>query len=196
VGKAQGPNDIPNRAVNHLPQRAISLLVTILNAALLAQFLPAVWKHDRIISILKPGKDPALLSSYRPINLLDNIGKFSENTILSSILSEVRGRVLLRDEQFGFRTKHSNSLQLVRPVETVTRNFGEKRLTGVVFLDVAKAFDTVCVYCLLVKLRTVNFPSYLVKTIFSYLHNRTLEAYFQTATPTVVACRLAWRRGD
>jgi hypothetical protein len=49
----------------------------------------------------------------------------------------------MRDEQFGFRPKHSTSLQLARLVERITRNFGEKRLTGVVFLDVAKAFDTV-----------------------------------------------------
>jgi hypothetical protein len=34
-------------------------------------------------------------------------------------------------------------LQLARLVERITRNFGEKRLTGALFLDVAKAFDTV-----------------------------------------------------
>jgi hypothetical protein len=34
-------------------------------------------------------------------------------------------------------------LQLARLVERIIRNFGEKRLTGAVFLDVAKAFDAV-----------------------------------------------------
>ena len=34
-------------------------------------------------------------------------------------------------------------MQLARLAERVTRNFGEKRLTGAVFLDVGKAFDTV-----------------------------------------------------
>jgi hypothetical protein len=34
-------------------------------------------------------------------------------------------------------------LQLDRLVERVSRNVGEKRLTGAIFLDVAKAFDTV-----------------------------------------------------
>ena len=66
----------------------------------------------------------------------------------------------------------------------MTRNLGEKRLTGVVFLDVAKAFDTVWVDDLLFKLTALNFPSYLVKTISSYLHNMTFEASFQTATST------------
>jgi hypothetical protein len=36
-------------------------------------------------------------------------------------------------------------LQLARLVERVNRNFDEKRLTGAVFLDVAKAFDTIWV---------------------------------------------------
>jgi hypothetical protein len=47
----------------------------------------------------------------------------------------------------------------------VTRNFGEKRLTGAIFLDVVKAFDTVWVNGLLFKLTALNFPSFLVKII-------------------------------
>jgi hypothetical protein len=143
ASKAPGPNGIPNSALKHLPQCGVSLLAAIFNAALLAQYFPSVWKRARIVSILKPGKDPALPSSCRPISLLDNIGKLFEKILLSRILSEVSERGLLRDEQFGFRTKHSTSLQLARLVEIVTRNFGEKQLTGAVFLDVAKAFDTV-----------------------------------------------------
>jgi hypothetical protein len=34
-------------------------------------------------------------------------------------------------------------MRLARLIERISRNFGEKRLTGAVFLDVAKAFDTV-----------------------------------------------------
>ena len=78
----------------------ILLLVAFLNAILRTQYFPLVWKHARVISILKPGKDPALPSSYRPICLLDTIGKVFETILLSRILSEVSGRGLLRDEQF------------------------------------------------------------------------------------------------
>jgi hypothetical protein len=184
VGKAPGPNGLPNRVLKHLPQRTMSLLVELFNAALLAQYFPPVWKHASVISILKPGKDPSLPSSYRPISLLDTIGKLFEKILLSRILSEVSGRWLLRDKQFGFRPKHSTTIQLARVVERVTRNFGEKRLTGVIFLDVAKAFDTIWVDGLLSKLTALNFPSYLVKIISSYLHNRTFEAAALNATST------------
>ena len=78
VKKEPGPNGIPNRALKLIPQRAVTLLVQILNAVLLTHHFPSVWKHARVISILKPGKDPALSSSCRPISLLDMIGKLFE----------------------------------------------------------------------------------------------------------------------
>jgi hypothetical protein len=71
---------------------------------------------------------------------------------------------------------------LTRLVEIITRNFGEKRLTGAVFLDVAKVFDTIWISGLLYKLMILNFLSYLVHTISSYLGGWTFEASFQTAT--------------
>ena len=85
-----------------------------------------------MFSILKPGKDPALLSSYRSITLLDTIGKLFEKVILTRILCEVSGRGLLRNEQFGFGPKCSTALQLTHVVERVSRNFSKKRLTGTV----------------------------------------------------------------
>jgi len=105
-----------------------------------------------------------------------------EKILLARILHEVSERGLMRDEQFGFRPRHSTSLQLARLVERITRNFGEKGLTGTVFLDVAKAFDTVWIDGLLYKLTLLNFPSYIVHTISSYFRDRTIEASFQTST--------------
>jgi len=178
VGKAPGPNGIPNRALKHLPLRTVSLLVLIFNANLVTHHFPTVWKHARVISILKSGKDPALLSSSRPISLLDSIGNLFEKILLSRILHEINVRGLLRNDQFGFRPRHSTSLQLARLVERIITNFGEKRLTGAVFLDVDKAFDTVWIDGLLHKLILLNFPSYIVHTNSSYLRGRTFEVSF------------------
>jgi len=115
-----------------------------------------------VISVLNPGKDPALPCFYRPISLLDTIGKLFEKILLARILHVVNERGLMRDEQFGFRPRHSTSLQLADLAERITRNFGEKKLTGAVFLDVAKTFDTVWIDGLLYKLTLLKFPSYIV----------------------------------
>jgi hypothetical protein len=103
LGKAPGPNCIPNRALKHLPKRAVYLLVPIFNAVLCTHHFPPEWKHARVIFIPKPGKDPAQPTSYRPISLLDRIGKLFEKILLTRILHEVGERRLLRNEQFGFR---------------------------------------------------------------------------------------------
>jgi len=62
-----------------------------------------------VISILKPEKNPAQLSSYRPRSLLDTTAKPYEKILLTRTLYEVSGRGLLGDEQFGFRLRRSYS---------------------------------------------------------------------------------------
>jgi hypothetical protein len=194
VGKAPCPNGTPNRVLRHLPKRAITFLTKVFNAVLRRQYFPPVWKHDRVLPIQKPGKDPTQPSSYRPISLLDSVGKLFEKILLTRVLREVNESGLLRDEQFGFRPKHSTTLQLARLVGRVNRNFGEKRLTGAVFLDVANAIETVWVRGLY-KLTFLKFPCYLVETTSSYLHCRSFQTSFQTATSTSRVMRTGLAQG-
>jgi hypothetical protein len=101
----------------------------------------------------------------------------------------------MQTEQFQFRPRHSISLQLARLVQ-ITRNFGEKRLTGALFLDVAKAFDTVWIDGLHYKLTLLNFPSYIVHTISSYLRVGRSNRPSRWPRHLVVPCGLEWLRVD
>jgi hypothetical protein len=65
----------------------------------------------QLISILINHEDLKLPSSFRPILLLDTFGKLCGNTFLTSILTELRRRGLLRAERFDFRTKQYTSLR-------------------------------------------------------------------------------------
>jgi hypothetical protein len=40
VGKAPGPNGVPNRFLRHLPKRAITFLTKVFNAVLRKQYFP------------------------------------------------------------------------------------------------------------------------------------------------------------
>jgi hypothetical protein len=88
----------------------------------------------------------------------------------------------MRDKQFGFRHRHSTPLQLTLLGKKKPSNFGEKRLIGAIILDVAKAFDTVWIDDLLNKLTLLNFPSYIVHTISSYVWGGTFETFFLATT--------------
>ena len=80
VGKAPRPNGIPNRALKHLPLKCRVIQRDFSNPV-----HPANWKNARVFSILKPGKDPALTSTYLPISLLETIGKLFEKVLLTRI---------------------------------------------------------------------------------------------------------------
>jgi hypothetical protein len=141
-GKTPGPNGVPSRVLRHLPKRAITFLTKVFNAVLRRQYFASAWKHARVVSTLKPGMYPALPYSYKPISLIDTVGKLFEKILFTRDLREVIERGLLRDEQYWFRP-NSTTLQLARFVERVNRNFDDRRQTGAFFLDVAKAFDTI-----------------------------------------------------
>ena len=114
IRKTPDPKGIPNRALKHLPKRAVSLLAHIFNVVLRTHHSPQTWKHARVISILKPEKDQALPSSFWPISLLDMIGKLFEKILLASFLHIVNERGMMRDKQFGFRPRQNTPLQLAR----------------------------------------------------------------------------------
>ena len=63
-------------------------------------------------------------------------------------------------------------------------------MTGEVFLDMAKAFDTVWIVGLLYKLTVLIFPSYLVKTVSSYLKDVRSKCPSKQPHSLVVACGL------
>jgi hypothetical protein len=87
-------------------------------------------------------------------------------------------------------------LQLACLVETITMNFGEKRLAGAIFLDVAKAFDTIWIDGLLYKPMLLNFPSYIVHTISSYLRVGRSKRPSRRPRHHIESCGLGWLRAD
>ncbi|GBN54258.1 RNA-directed DNA polymerase from mobile element jockey, partial [Araneus ventricosus] len=136
---------------------------------------PTRWKTAVVIPILKPGKDPTLPASYRPISLLSSLSKIAEQVILTRFNDHLNENNLLCPKQFGFRPKLSTTHQLVRVTEYITEGFTKKQKTGAVFLDIQKAFDRVWKDGLIHKLIALNTPQYLVEIFDSYLTNRSFR---------------------
>jgi hypothetical protein len=72
----------------------------------------------------------------------------------------------------------------------MSKNFGEKWLTGAVCFDVSKAFNTALFDGLLYKLSLI-FASYLVKTLSSYPIVGRSKRPSKQPHPLVVLCGLA-----
>ena len=169
--KSAGLDSISSSMIKNLPSEAIFFPCRLFNSCLNIGYFSNSWKVGKIIAILKPSKDKHMPSSYRPISLLSIISKLLEKIILSRMLEFDDGKIM-KAQQFGFRAKHSTVQQVLRIVETISLRFNNDKSTAMTLLDIEKAFDAVWHDALLHKILSLNFPSYLVKIVSSFLNDR------------------------
>jgi hypothetical protein len=124
-----------------------------------------------MILILKPGKPPNELTSYRPISLLPIVSKVLEKLLLKRLLPIVEINRLITNHQFGFRQRHSTIQQTHRIVRKINEALENKQYSSAALLDISQAFDKIWHTGLLFKLRRSLFLNYLL-ILNSYLHNR------------------------
>ncbi|GBP47638.1 RNA-directed DNA polymerase from mobile element jockey [Eumeta japonica] len=176
--KAPGPDGIPTAAIRQLPRRAMVAMTRLFNGILRTGHFPKNWKMGRVIAIPKAGKDPRLATSQRPITLLSHIAKLFERIALRRLLRHLTPR----QEQFGFRSGHSTTLQLARVLHHMAAEHNRGRRTVGVFLDIEKAFDRVWHPGLVFKLLNTQIPPALIRTVASFLEGRSFFVAVEDAT--------------
>ncbi|KMQ86445.1 reverse transcriptase [Lasius niger] len=112
--KASGYNLITGQILQNLPEKGWKFLTQLFNAILRTSFFPLQWKVSQIILILKPGKKPEDVKSYRPISLLPILSKVFEKLLLSRLRPIIEEKGLIPNHQFGFRHKHASIEQAHR----------------------------------------------------------------------------------
>lgn len=171
--KAPGNDGIFNILLKRLPDVAIIRMCDIFNACFRCGYFPDQWKIAKIVPIPKPGQNHDAPGNYRPISLLNTMSKLFERIIQERMLRHIDENDLLLPEQFGFRRQHSTTHQLLRVIKHIRVNAAKRRKsTGMVLLDVEKAFDSVWHNGLIYKLQQMQFPMTLTKLLMSYLSNR------------------------
>lgn len=171
--KAPGMDGIQNVLLKNLSKKSVILLTKIFNGCIKIGYFPTQFKCAKVIPILKSGKDPKRPLSYRPISLLSSLGKILERVILKRLTKFAEETNILAKEQFGFRSEHSTTHQIQRVTKIVTHNRAHRKSTGMVLLDIEKAYDTVWHDGLIYKLNSFDCPFYLTKMLHSFLANRS-----------------------
>ncbi|GFW99311.1 RNA-directed DNA polymerase from mobile element jockey [Trichonephila clavipes] len=106
----------------------------------------------------KARKYSALPSNYRPISLLSCLSKVYEFVLLQRLNQHCAAANFIIPQQCGFRPKCSTVHQLLRVTELIHSGFAKHEATGILFLDIAKAFDKIWHDGLLIKLIRHDFP--------------------------------------
>ena len=148
-------------------------LANIYNESLESGEVPDIYKLAHITPVYKSGS-PHEVSNYRPISLLPVASKVLERLILSQCKSYFNGQPErgLPSEQFAYRRNHSCDDLLTIVINDWQRAIDKQKITGVVFVDVRKAFDSVNHQTLLCDLFSCGICSMSLKWFCSFLENR------------------------
>nr|CAH7734770.1 unnamed protein product [Callosobruchus chinensis] len=170
--KAPGPDGIPPEVVKELITTAHSPLLRLLNSLLARQEFPREWKVAKIILFLKSGKSPGSPSAYRPICLLDTVGKLYELLLRERLEQELQNGEGFSESQYGFR-KGRSTIQAVKAViDIATQTSG--KWCALVTLDVRNAFNSASWKLIISELRRRGVSEYIVNIISSYFEDRSL----------------------
>ena len=96
-------------------------------------------------------------------------------------LDYLRGRNILSSYQFGFRKQHCTDFAALPSADTIRRNIDEGQMTGAVFKDFRKAFDSVNHSLLLKKLYVLGIVDQEYEWFTDYPKGRTQVFEFQGA---------------
>jgi len=169
--KAPGPDGIHNEFLLHSGIKIQKWFLEFINNSFSTITIPKMWRRTKVIAILKPGKDPKIPHSYRPISLLCSSYKLVKRIILSRIYPVVDS--ILPDEQAGFRRGRSTTDQVTKLTQTIEHAFQYKQIFGAVFLDLTSAYDTVWHKGLHLKLLKSFDCKHMSKYIMELQYNRS-----------------------
>ncbi len=109
-------------------------------------------RHSAIICPIQTKFDPEDVSTYRHLRLTSNLCKRFERVLKKILLSFLSETLSISPHQHGFLNRRYCLSNLLVFEETVMRMMDEGRTVDVIYLDFAKAFDSVKHTCLLVKM--------------------------------------------
>jgi len=168
---SKGYDDIPGHLIKFCVNELSGILAHINNASLSTGVFPDALKLAKIVPIFKNG-DKKIVSNYRPISVLSSFSKIFEKIMYVRLENYLQTNSILHQSQYGFRKKMSTSMALLSLTEEISRSMDNKNFTIGVFIDLAKAFDTVNHKILLEKLKHYGLRGTTNDWFKSYLENR------------------------
>ena len=99
----------------------------------------------KIANIIPVHKDDSLFetSNYRPISLLPIISKHSGRIVFNRLNDFLSKHNILTPNQFGFQKNNSTEFVINTIQNNIINSFENKETAYCIFLDFAKAFDTI-----------------------------------------------------
>ena len=141
------------------------------------------WKRARVTPppfFLKSGYEH-VVNNYRLVSVLPIVSKIIERHVFNAYYEYLSENGLITKCQSGFRPKHSCETVLNGHIEKWPDHIDKGKLTGVLFIDISKAFDTVNHDVLLHKLLSFGICDKTFLWFKSYLTDRVQSVGWREA---------------
>ena len=169
--KSCGHDEIPPKLVKEISKQIVKPLTHIYNQSLLTGVIPNELKIALVTPVFKANSKEEF-SNYRPISVLPCFSKILEKIMYKRVMKYLDMHSMLFQSQYGFRKKHSTNLATIALVTKILQAIDNSEYTIGVFLDLAKAFDTVNHEILLKKLEHYGIRGIALEWFKNYLTNR------------------------
>ena len=172
INKSQGPDDIHPHLLHELKNELAEPLAILYSKCIESGTIPEAWKIASVTPIFKKG-DKSSPGNYRPISLTCICCKVLESIVKDAIMDHLRSNDLITEDQHGFIPRKSCTTNLLESLEEWLNALDAGDCIDVIFLDFAKAFDTVPHERLLVKLESFGINHQIIQWIRAFLTGRS-----------------------
>ena len=148
---SSGHDNISNHLIKDLKSCLVDPLTIIFNKSLEEGTFPSIMKRADVVPLYK-SKSRQEKCNYRPISMLMTISKLLEKVIYTQTYDFMEKTKQIYDGQFGFRCKHSCENAVQNLLSDIVQNEAQNKITIAAFLDLSKAFYTLCHPILFIKL--------------------------------------------
>ena len=169
--KAIGHDELPTIVLRECAESLAPSITAIINFSLSHGFQLSDWKRANVPPIFIKGKKDLVDVKRRPVSLLPVISKVQERCVASRLVPHVKE--LLYPFQHGFQKGRSCVTQLLEAFYDIGGALDRGIETDIIYLDFAKAFDSVCPAKLVSKLSTFGIKDPLLSWFHSYLTGRS-----------------------
>lgn len=142
-GKACGTDNIANELLQRTGRRGREILQKIMNKIATKGEIPEIWKNSTTTMLYKgkgPRTDPL---AYRPITLVSCTYKIYSAIMTERLNKWIEDEHILNDNQFGFRRGKDTADAAARLFTCISNAKNTGKAIHLVFLDIAKAYDSV-----------------------------------------------------
>ena len=174
TSKAAGLDNLPGIFLKDGAEIISAPVTQLCNLSISHSSFPNECKTAKLIPLYKKGSK-LCPKNYRPISLLPLLSKIIEKVIHDQTQKFLNENDILYRFQSGFRKNYSTDLCLSFLNDKIIKGFDKGLLTGMILIDLQKAFDTINHTIFFDKMKALGFSEQVINWFQSYLSNRTFQ---------------------